>query len=537
MRPRTPIRLIIRGAILALGLAMCGGLRAAPPNVLFIYADDWGWGDLGCHGHPHLKTPNIDRLAKEGTDFEQFVVCNPVCSPSRTAIVTGQYPARHLVHQHFASHAENVARGMPDWLDPKVTLLPRLFKGAGYATGHFGKWHLSGQGKDMDAPLPAEYGYDEAAVWTGPGLGVFEGSSVADKRGDAHDKTGASFQTIAATDHALNFIRSANGRPFYVNLWIHETHHLVAATEDDKKEYPDTAEPQKTFYSAITRADKQIGRMLALLDELKLADNTIVIFSSDNGPENSGAKPTDKFYYSVGTTGGLRGRKRSLYMGGVNVPFIVRWPGHVPAGRVDKTSVIAGVDMLPTLLAATDIAMPAGYASDGINVLPAFMGEPFTRTQPLFWEWRGPNAQEADWPQLAMRDGFQTLLMSFDEKRVELYDLTTDRGQERDQATSNPERTASMVAAIKAWRKTLPVPTDPPAPTAPRRKAPVDPAPATAKTDYAAAFKRWDKNSDGTLSLEEYTNGLAKKENAPQRFKNFDKNGDGRVTEDEFVNR
>ena len=518
-------------------LCLSSPLHGAPPNVLFIYADDWGWGDLACHGHPHLKTPNLDRLAKEGTDFQQFVVCNPVCSPSRTAIVTGHYPARHLVHQHFAGHAENEARGMPDWLDPNVTLLPRIFKGAGYATGHFGKWHLSGQGKDINAPLPAEYGYDEAAVWTGPGPGVFEGSSVSKVAGDAHDKQAASLMSIAATDHALAFIRKAKDKPFYVNLWLHETHHLVSATEEQKAPYPDTPEPQRTYYSAVTRADAQIGRLLALLDELGIAGSTIVVFSSDNGPENSMPNPGQKFYFSVGETGGLRGRKRSLYMGGVNVPFIVRWPGQVPAGRVDKTSVLAGVDVLPTLLAATRVPMPEGYQPDGVNALAAFKGAPFTRTQPLFWEWRGPNAQEADWPQLAMRDGFHTLVMSRDGKRVELYDLLKDRSQQQDLASSDPDRTAAMTAAIKAWKLTLPDQSEPAPPTSRRPVKPATKAPAKAGQNYDVAFKRWDKNGDGFLSLEEYTNGLSRKEDAPQRFKNFDKNTDGKVSVEEFVNR
>jgi N-acetylgalactosamine-6-sulfatase len=509
------------------------------PNILFIYADDWGWGDLGCHGRANLKTPNLDRLAKEGTDFQQFVVCNPVCSPSRTAIVTGQYPARHLVHQHFASHEDNVARGMPDWLDPKVTLLPRIMKEAGYTTAHFGKWHLGG---GDGAPLPAEYGYDDAAVWTGPGKSVFEGTSVADKHAGAQQV--ASFETIAATEHALGFIRAAHEqkKPFYLNFWLHETHHLVAATDEDKKEYPDMAEPQRTFNSAITRADKQVGRVLALLEELKSLDNTIVIFSSDNGPENSMPKPDQKFYFSVGDTGGLRGRKRSLYMGGVNVPFLVRWPGHVPAGRVDKTSVIAGVDMLPTLLAAAGVPMPQGYQSDGINVMDAFEGKPFTRPQPLFWEWRGPNAHDADWGQLAMRDGFFALVMSFDGQRTELYDLAKDRAQENDLSTAQTERVTSMTDALRAWQATLPAPPKTTSAATPNKSRKPAPKPktkgeGTAKPspDRAAAFKRWDTNHDNILTLEEYTNGLAKKDNAPQRFKNFDKNGDGKLTAEEFT--
>jgi N-acetylgalactosamine-6-sulfatase len=421
-----------------------------------------------------------------------------------------------------------------------VTLLPRIMKEAGYTTAHFGKWHLSGTGPGIDAPLPAEYGYDDAAVWNGPGKQVFEGTSVADKEGEG--KLVASFETIAAAEHALGFIRAAkeNKKPFYLNFWLHETHHLVAATDEDKKEYPDMAEPQRTYFSAVTRADKQVGRVLALLQELGEVDNTIVIFSSDNGPENSMPKPTDKFYFSVGDTGGLRGRKRSLYMGGVNVPFIVRWPGHVPAGRIDTTSVIAGVDVLPTLLAATGIPMPEGYKPDGINVMAAFKGEPFTRTQPLFWEWRGPNAHEADWGQLAMRDGFHALVMSFDGQRTELYDLTKDRAQENDLSTAQTERVASMTAALRAWQTTLPAPPKTTAAATPnkaRKPAPKAKGETTGKPapDRAAAFKRWDTNHDNALTLEEYTDGLAKKENAPQRFKNFDKNGDGKVTVEEFT--
>lgn len=519
-----------RLAILALLMAMAISARAAEgrPNVLFIYADDWGWGDLACHGHPELKTPNLDRLAKEGTDFWQFTVCNPVCSPSRTAIVTGHFPARHGVHEHFATHAANVARGMPDWLDPQVTLLPRLFHEAGYTTGHFGKWHLSG-GAIEGAPLPSAYGYDDAAVWTGPGKNVFDGTTVADKIGTAHDKVGACYLTAGAVEHAIEFIRGAKGRPFYVNLWVHETHHLVAATEEDKEAYPDTEEPQRTYYSAVTRADRLIGTVLDTLEELGLAENTIVVFSSDNGPEDTHPNPDDKFYYSVGNTGGLRGRKRSLYLGGVNTPFIVRWPGHVPAGRVDKSSVLAGVDMLPTLLAATGIPLPEGYESDGVNVLPAWRGEPFERGRPLFWEWRGTHAKEANWPELAMRDGGWGLLMTADGTRVELYDLFKDREQRDDVSAEEPKRVTAMMKAIRAWKATLPPVPEPPV-TVPRAGSQNRPAP-----DRERAFTRWDTDKDGVLTLEEYRTGLTRPTNAEGRFRNFDRDGDGKLTRDEFV--
>jgi arylsulfatase A-like enzyme len=508
----------------------------AQPNIVFIYADDWGWGDLACHGHPHLKTPHLDRLAKEGTDFHQFTVCNPVCSPSRTAIVTGRYPVHFGVHQHFATHDENVARGMPDWLDPKVVLLPRVLKEAGYTTGHFGKWHLSGQAKNIEAPLPAEYGYDDARVWTGPGRGVFEGSSVEQQAGEAHDAQGASFQTIAATDHALRFIRAAKGRPFYVNLWIHETHHLVSATEEDKREYPDTAEPQRTYFSAVTRADKQIGRVLALLDELKLTENTIVMFSSDNGPENSQPRAKDKLYYSVGDTGGLRGRKRSLYLGGVNVPFIVRWPGVVAAGRVDKASVLSGVDVMPTLLAATGVKAPEGYQSDGINLMSALKGEEMKRETPVFWEWRGPHKQEADWPTHAVRLGDHVLLQDETTARTELYDVGADRAQQHNLATTKPEMVKTLRDHLTAWRTKLPMFVQSPEPAEMRRpKAKSKSMPKTENQDRAAIFKRWDTNADGVLTLDEYTAAIRTKDTAGKRFQGFDKDGNGKLTVEEFA--
>ena len=155
--------------ILAPLFALCAVAAPAPdakPNIIFIYADDWGWGDLSCHKHPWLKTPALDKLASEGTDFQQFNVLNPVCSPSRTAALTGIYPARFSVHQHFAAPAQNHARNMPDWLDAKAPTLPRFLKAAGYRTAHFGKWHLTNR-DTHGAPKPEAYGYDEAAVFNG----------------------------------------------------------------------------------------------------------------------------------------------------------------------------------------------------------------------------------------------------------------------------------------------------------------------------------------------------------------------------------
>ncbi len=513
----------------------------AQPNVIFIYADDLGFGDLACHGHPRIQTPNLDRMAREGTDFWSFTVVNPVCTPSRTGIVTGQFPSRWGVHQHFASHEQNAARNMPDWLDPKAPLLPRVLKQAGYKTAHFGKWHLSGGGI-ADAPLPEVYGYDDAAVWTGPGRHVFEGTDykLMTGEGAAHDKQSASWISVAATDHALNFIRDAKGTPFYLNLWLHETHHLVSATEEDKKPYSDVAEPHRTYYGAVTRADRQVGRVLDLLDELGLADNTLVMFSSDNGPENSHTEPGQKFYHSQGSTGGLRGRKRSLLMGGVNVPFLARWPGVVAAGRVDKETALAGVDVFPTVLAATGVKAPEDYVSDGENMLAAFKGENQARSKPVFWWWQGNHGGD-DWPAFAMREGSRVLILDETKERVELYDVVADRFQTKDLAAQEPERVKSMSSAITAWFDTLPKAVDPALQSKSARKTAKAPAPAQGKASGVTAetrrraFKNWDKNQDGILTLEEYRNGLTQKVNAESRFKNFDQNGDGKLTVEEFA--
>ncbi len=513
------------------------------PNIVFIYADDLGFGDLACHGHPHIKTPNLDRLSREGTDFRSFTVVNPVCSPSRTGIVTGQFPSRWGVHQHFASHSQNVERHMPDWLDPKAPLLPRMLKQAGYRTAHYGKWHLSGGGID-DAPLPAVYGYDDAAVWTGPGRHVFDGTdrNFASGEASAHDKDAASWISVAATDHALQFIGQSKDSPFYINLWLHETHHLVSATDDDKKFYPDTAEPQRTYYAAVTRADRQVGRILDLLDELAIANDTLVIFSSDNGPENSQPKPTDKLYYSVGSTGGLRGRKRSLLMGGVNVPLLVRWPGVVPAGRVDNETALAGVDVFPTLLAAAGVESPQGYVSDGENMLAAFKGQSQTRTKPVFWWWQGKHSGD-DWPAFAMRDGPWMLLLDDTKQVAELCNVVVDRTQSNNLAAEQPERVARMRAAIDSWFATLPASVDP----ALQSKTAVKSAAMTQTPSPRAggskvtpqqrsrALARWDTDQDGFLTLDEYKVGLKNQPNLETRFKNFDKNGDGHVSREEFV--
>ncbi len=424
---------------------------ARRPNIVFILADDLGWGDLGCHGHPLVKTPVLDRMAAEGMDFHQFTVASPVCSPSRAAIMTGHFPARYSIHQHFATHQQNAERGMPDWLDPRAPTLPRILKQAGYRTGHFGKWHLTNLDAIPAAPPPRSYGYDESLLWNGPCP-----CAVGDitEPGD-HAEQFAAFGTTAVVSAAIRFIKSAGTTPFFINLWIHETHVPVGATPEDRQPYTDVQEPQQTYYAAVTRADREVGRVLDALKEWKLDQDTLVIFTSDNGPETSSRDPKAGTYYSVGSTGGLKGRKRSLLMGGVCTPFLVRWPGTVPAGRVDRTIPLSAVDMLPSLCAAAGCALPNGYRPDGENILPALKGQPFERNKPIFWEWRGNHGGD-NWPTFGVREGAFGLVANEAGTRTELYDLIADRSQKNNLAVERAAQAASMLGKIHEWKRTLP---------------------------------------------------------------------------------
>ena len=515
------------------------------PNIIFILADDIGWGDLAVNGHPHILTPNLDQMAAEGMRFQEFTVNNPVCSPSRVGLMTGNYPSRYGVHQHFASPALNRERGMSDWLDPEAVMLPKILKEAGYATAHYGKWHLCLAGARHGAPEYPAYGYDDAAVfaWPGPNTrGVFDGTPVEDKKGDPHSDPTAAYLTVGAVENALNFIEDHKDEPFFINLWIHESHTTIAARPEDRIHYQDVPEPRQTYYAAITLADTEIGRVLDKLDELGLTDDTIVIFTSDNGPEHPLYHGSCK-----GSAGGMRGHKRSLYNGGICTPFLIRWPAAVPAGKVDTGTMLSMVDMLPTLAAAAGVEqLPEGYESDGENMLAAWAGAPKKRSKPLYWKWSGEHNEDY-WAAYAMRDEQWVFLMSEDRSRIELYDIGQDRAQENDLAAQHPERIERMRRATDQWIETLPKTL--PARVAaekkersaltPYRWVPTPWEPKRDPKDAARAemFHKLDTNSDYELSFEEYLG--TRKDDAEgslqKRYDSFDANKDGVLIEPEFV--
>lgn len=486
------------------------------PNIVFIYADDWGWGDLSCHGSTWLQTPNIDRLAREGTDFQQFNVLSPVCSPSRVAAMTGRYPSRYGVNGVFGD--TNPGPEQPDWLDPKAPTTPRFLKAAGYRTAHFGKWHMG-----AGVPTMADYGIDESAVYHGPGPKI---------------------QRHEIADRAAQFIEANKDHPFFVNVWINESHTTHDPTPASLEKWSHLADEQKRIYAAvITDGDNKVGKVLAALDKAGVAQNTLVVFSSDNGPETTGA---DKgapgrygSYYSVGETGGLRGRKRSLFEGGVRVPFIVRWPGHTPAGVKNDTTVFSAVDLLPTFCAAAGVTPPAEAQGDGENLIAACKGETVARTRPIFWFFTGKKAEPDWWPRLAVRDGKWKLLTTLDGARTELHDLTANRAEDAAQSQSKqqPENVARLTKLVLDWHATLPTKANPSCLEKPLETEPKKPAPTaeSAAKDRNLPFNRWDTNKDEFLTLEEYKTGQKDGPDLEARFKRFDKDGDGKVSRKEFV--
>lgn len=439
------------------------------PNIIFILTDDQGWGDAGFAGHPYLKTPSLDKFASESTWLRQFYVAATVCSPSRAAFMTSRNPARDRIHAHFADHSMNAERYMPNWLDEKTPTLASLLKDAGYATAHFGKWHL---GRLPGAPPPTSYGFDVAKSFGS------SGTELGDQKNDPY--FWANF-TTKVVDETINFIREHKEGPFYVNVWPLLPHAPLKPTPEQLAVYSDLApsatdpafstgtqdylgkandlKSQMQIYGAsITDLDTQLGRLFAALDEMKLADNTIVFFSSDNGPEDY--RVGNASNSGVGSAGPLRARKRSLYEGGIRTLGLVRWPGHVPAGRRDESSVTSGVDFLPTICKLANVEIPSSVQPDGEDVSDIWLGKSRPRTKPLHWEWLfnvvGGKDDGYQPPMLAVRDGDWKLFVNHNGSGAQLYNIPKDIGEEHDLAGQNPDVVKSLTAKALAWVKSLP---------------------------------------------------------------------------------
>ncbi len=439
---------------------------AHPPNVLLILADDLGYGDLGSYGC-EVPTPNLDRLAAQGVRFTQGYVAAPICSPSRVGITTGQCPSRHLIFTYLDSRASQRRLGMRDFLDPAVPTLARAFQNAGYATAHFGKWHMGG-GRDVgDAPLPTEYGFDESLT-TFEGLGdrVLTPGRLSDMsaqlgRGNIlrapHHEVTRHF-----ADRALDFIDRQSNRPFFLQFWPNDVHDPFDPDPALLAKYQRFSYNKylQQYYATLEDMDTQIGRLLHRLDTRHLSPRTIVVFLSDNGP-TAWPRYYKEGFAPPGSTSGFRGRKWSLYEGGIRVPFLVRYPGRTPAGVTDNSTVVSSLDLFPTLCRLARVPIP-NVPFDGEDLSSAFLGRPLIRRKDLFWEYGRdasylqPGRLDDQGPNLAIRSGPWKALVNDDSSRLELYDFRHSQSERAEVARQYPDVAAALSRKLLAWRRALP---------------------------------------------------------------------------------
>lgn len=430
------------------------------PNIIVVLADDLGGGDLGCYGGKGAPTPQIDRMAAEGVRFGRYYSAAPICSPSRCGLITGQFPARWRITSYLQTRAGNRACEQDDFLDPKAPSLPRALKAAGYATAHVGKWHLGG-GRDVDAPPKfAAYGYDV-------GLGTWESPephpdlTARDWIWSAVDPVKRWDRTGWMVDRTLDFLKAHPDQPCFVNLWLDDPHTPWVPTADDQKPGENGRATGKgdtpgRLRGVMAELDRQVGRLLDAIRSRPEGRFTLVLFLSDNGP-----LPT----FAQDRTAGLRGSKLSLYEGGIRLPLIAWGPGIVPAGVTDDATVIAAVDLLPSLCRLAGAAPPAGDGPDGEDLGAALLGKASpARSKPLFWEYGrneesfaypGMKNRENRSPSLAVLEGDWKFLINADGTRGELYDVKADPREQHDLAAREPERSARMRKALLDWKASL----------------------------------------------------------------------------------
>jgi arylsulfatase A-like enzyme len=461
----------VRTVLLVLALSLAVGradAAAVRPNIVMVFIDDMGWGDLSCFGNTAAKTPHIDRLAAEGIRYSQFYVNSPICSPSRTALTTGQYPQRWRITSFLSNRADNERRGMAQWLDLEAPVLARFLNESGYATGHFGKWHLGGQRDVGEAPLIVEYGFDESLTnFEGLGarlLGVGDAHDGSPPRRHAlnSDTLGRgpiiwydrAQLTAGFTGAAILFMEkaSADGRPFYVNLWPDDVHSPFFPPQVKRGD----GSKRALYHGVLETMDAQLGVLFEhIRSRPRLRDNTLVLLCSDNGQEPG-----------AGSAGPFRGSKATLYEGGVRSPLIVWGPGLMAAGKAghrNETSVFSAIDLAPSLLRVAGASAPGGVAFDGEELADTLLGtSTASRKGPLFWR-RPPDRKTMPafgvvdpQPDLATRDGNWKLLCEYDGSKPELYDLARDRAEATDIAAQHPDVVRRLTASVVAWHKSMP---------------------------------------------------------------------------------
>lgn len=456
--------------VFAASVSICGlafaGERSRSPNIVLCMADDQGWGDVGYNGHPVLKTPNLDEMAAKGLRLDHFYAAAPVCSPTRGSVLTGRHPNRY---------------GCFSWghtIRPQEITIAEALKRAGYATGHFGKWHV-GPVRADSLLCPGASGFDR---WLST-PNFYDLDPLMSDQGRVVQKHGDS--SIIAAEAAIEFMREVmkDGRPFLAVVWFGSPHSPHRALPEDKAWYKDQPAKLQDFYGEITAIDRAVGMLRRALQDLGVRENTLFWYTSDNGA------------IDVGSTGGLRGRKGTLYDGGLRVPCVIEWPGKIASPR--RSDFVAGtVDIYPTLLEIVGVTIPEQPPLDGISLVPLLEGrEPSRREKPLgFWVYpvggistpsekilaqllaeqegkspASPPPQNEDviaqqYPEDQLVGHSAWLDWPFKLHRIpnkegdvkwELYNLSVDPNESNDLAPQEPDRVLQMAAALENWQKSV----------------------------------------------------------------------------------
>jgi arylsulfatase A-like enzyme len=438
--PRLLAPLLLAGAAVA----------AERPNIVLIVADDLGWTDLGCQGSDLYRTPHLDALAARGVRCTAAYSASTVSSPSRAALLTGQAPARlHLTDWIPGLGDQRKALVEPDWtkeLPASAPTLAELLRAQGYRTASIGKWHLGGP----DA-APERRGFELNIA----GCHLGYPPSYFPPYGIAHltDGPPGEYLTDRLGAEAVRFIEAQRpGRPFFLYL-PHYAPHLpmqapAALVEECRARVKPGARHTNPVYAAmVERVDAACGAVFAALERQGLAGNTLVVFTSDNGGV------LDHFGETITSNAPLRGGKATTWEGGVRIPFLAAWPGRIPAGRLDATPSIS-TDLFPTLLAAAQVAPPAGIPADGRDLLPALTGTGTVERGALYWHFPHYHPYGATPHSAILADGWR-LAETFEDGRASLYELAADLGQQRDRAADQPERVQQLRARLAEWRTAM----------------------------------------------------------------------------------
>lgn len=427
-------------------------------NVVFFLIDDLGWRDLGCNGSDYYKTPNIDRLAKEGVRFTDAYAACTVCSPTRAAIMTGKYPARLLLTQWLPSgrwsrtgHKMKEGRYISNLPLEEVTIAEAL-RQHGYKTAFMGKWHLGTetyyypehQGFDVniagrDYGAPGSYFFPFTGKWRIPSTGktLHKKQPLSGKKGD--------YLADRLAEEAEEFIRSNAENPFFMMLSHYAVHTPLQGKPDKVAKYeavPETKRQGKPAYAAMVESvDDSVGRVTGVLRELGLEENTLVIFTSDNGG-----------FAGATSNAPLRANKGSNYEGGLRVPAVIKWPGSGKGGRTSSVP-ITSTDFYPTILAATGQALRPHQHVDGVNLTPLLRGNGQVKREALFWHYPHYNRHPQNFPAGVIRSGDWKLMQAFETGEVSLFNLKEDIGETKNLALKHPKRAKRMLAKLKRWQQ------------------------------------------------------------------------------------